>query len=146
MSRKFLVPIDLNNNELLNAVIQQLSAATISGLSGPKGKLVYDTTNNVLKYNTDGTTGGWVALTTGSATTFGSASGLTVGGSTSDGVAGTAARSDHVHALPAYGAVGDIVAETTLGNTGKSAGSANLFARADHSHGTPSMPNARSAK
>ena len=139
MARKFLVPIDLNGNELLNVVVQQLSAATISGLAGPKGKFVYDTTNNVLKYNTDGTTGGWVALATGSSMSFGSVSGLSVGGSNADGTAGTAARSDHVHSLPGWGVAGSMGTAWAFGDS-NSAGTGSTFARIDHKHAAPAAP------
>lgn len=140
MSRKFLVPINLNDNELLNAVIQQLSAASIGALAGPKGKLVYDTTNNVLKINVDGTTGGWQTLTTGATLSYGSPTGLTVGGANSDGVSSSVARSDHVHSLPNWGSV---TAQTTFGASSGN-GAATTFSRSDHTHGTPAAPTASS--
>ena len=60
MARKFLVAIDLGTNELQNAVIQNLAAA--SEPTGVKGRVYFDSTNNVIKvYN--GTA--WKALATG---------------------------------------------------------------------------------
>jgi hypothetical protein len=60
MARKFLVAIDLGTNELQNAVIQNLAAA--SEPTGVKGRIYFDSTNNVIKvYN--GTS--WKALATG---------------------------------------------------------------------------------
>jgi hypothetical protein len=60
MARKFLVAIDLGTNELQNAVIQNLAAA--SEPTGVKGRIYFDSTNNVIKVY-DGTA--WKALATG---------------------------------------------------------------------------------
>ena len=60
MSRKFLVSVDLGTNELQNAVIQNLAAA--SEPAGVKGRIYFDSTNNVIKVY-DGSA--WKALATG---------------------------------------------------------------------------------
>jgi len=48
MSRLFLTNIDLNTNELQNAVIQNLSSAPSSG--NKEGRIYYDSTTHVLRY------------------------------------------------------------------------------------------------
>ena len=60
MAKRFLCSIDLGTNELQNAVIQNLPAA--SEPAGVKGRVYFDSTNNVLKvYN--GTT--WRSISMG---------------------------------------------------------------------------------
>jgi hypothetical protein len=60
MAKRFLVSLDLGTNELQNAVIQNLPAA--SEPSGVKGRVYFDSTNNKLKVY-DGTT--WQPLAFG---------------------------------------------------------------------------------
>jgi hypothetical protein len=60
MAKRFLVSLDLGTNELQNAVIQNLPAA--SEPSGAKGRVYFDSTNNKLKIY-DGTT--WQPLAFG---------------------------------------------------------------------------------
>lgn len=63
MAKRFLVDLDLSTNELQNAVIQNLPVA--SEPSGEKGRIYFDSTNNVIKvYN--GST--WQPLATGGST------------------------------------------------------------------------------
>jgi hypothetical protein len=62
MAKRFLVSLDLGTNELQNAVIQNLPAA--SEPTGVKGRVYFDSTNNKLKVY-DGTT--WQPLAFGAA-------------------------------------------------------------------------------
>ena len=61
MSRKFLVPIDLNNNELQNAVVQNLPSAPNSG--NKEGRIYYDSNTHRLRYY--GANGAWYDLAAG---------------------------------------------------------------------------------
>lgn len=62
MSRLFLTNIDLNSNELQNAVVQNLSSAPLSG--NKEGRIYYDVTNKALYLYTDGQ---WKPLASGGA-------------------------------------------------------------------------------
>jgi len=133
MARSFLTPIDLNQLELQNARVQNLSTTQINSISSPVvGQVVYDTTVKTLKVY-DGAS--WAP--TGSSTTGSGAPSTTpttVGAlyvdTTNDVLyvaTGTSSSADWAPALP-YG--------TTTANLGSAAGAGSSVAvsRADHVH------------
>ena len=133
MARSFLTPINLNQLELQNARVQNLSTTQINSISSPVvGQVVYDTTVKTLKVY-DGTS--WAP--TGSASTGSgapSSTPTTVGAlyvdTTNDVLyvaTGTASSADWSPAMP-YG--------TTISNLGSAAaaGTSLKVAREDHVH------------
>jgi hypothetical protein len=123
--------LDLTKNELRNARVQNLASDPASPVAG---QIYFNTTSNDLKFY-DGTS--WSIIAVGSDLTFGTPSTLAAGGTNTEGTSSSAARADHVHALPSFGSV---TAETSYGGTSAN-GSATTFARSDHTHGTPSLTN-----
>jgi hypothetical protein len=85
MSRLFYTPINLNNLELQNAVIGNLSTSSINAISGPtSGRVQYDSTLNVMKYYNGSA---WITVAdTNDTITIGGTS-VAIGGTT--GVSGT---------------------------------------------------------
>lgn len=173
--RKFLTGlevdgvIDLKQNELQNARVQNLATAPANPVEGQQ---YYNTADHVL-YWYNGTE--WVDAK-GDEIAYGSVTAETsYGQSSSDGTStsvaradhthgtpsltsvspqdlapgsiasvgsGTApAREDHVHALPDFGSV---TSQTSFGSSSGN-GTATTFARADHTHGTPDHDGAAHA-
>ena len=123
--------LDLTKNELRNARVQNLASDPASPVAG---QIYFNSATNDLKFY-DGST--WSIVAVGSDLTFGTPSTLAAGGTNTEGVSTSAARADHVHALPEFGSVS---AQTSYGAS-SSNGSGTTFARSDHTHGTPSLTN-----
>lgn len=124
----FYGAINLQKNELQNAVVQNLASAPASPI---KGQLYFDSTGNILYwYNGSG----WVAAQGGAgavpATTVTTQA---VGDAPVVGTLTTYAREDHKHGREAFGAP---TAETTFG-TSSATGSAATLPHSDHTHGNP---------
>ena len=138
MARKFLVGIDLNKNELSNAVIQNLGTAPSSPADG---QIYYNTADDTL-YFYNGTS--WIdAGATGSTILYGT---LANRPAAAVGNAGSLYYATDNQLLyfsngttwSQVSAFGSVTAETSYGLTSAN-GTSTDYARADHTHGTPSL-------
>lgn len=116
-----------------HAALENKVAVFLTGLDTDLGsysaatyvKSFFYATNTAVLYFSNGTS--WQNLTSFGTTISTSTPDVT---SSSGGSAGTAARSDHVHAMPGWGVVGEMATVQTTA----SAGSTAKFARIDHVH------------
>jgi len=137
MARKFLVGIDLNKNELSNAVIQNLASAPASPVAGQ----IYFNTGDGELYYYDGTT--WVSVLNESEVISGLYDNRPAAGTAGRLFFATDQQIMYFDTGSAWLQVsnfGAVTAQTTYGATSGS-GSATTYSRSDHTHGTPSLTN-----
>lgn len=137
MSRKFLVGIDLNKNELQNAVIQNLGTAPASPIPG---QIYYNTSDNTLYFYDNNS---WVDVLNESEVIYGSAAArpaAAVAGRLYFATDTQILSFDDGTAWSQVSNFGTVTSQTTYGGSSTSGTSTN-YARADHTHGTPALTN-----
>lgn len=137
MSRKFLVGIDLNKNELSNAVIQNLASAPSSPVAGQ----IYFNTGDGELYYYDGSA--WVSVLNESEIIYGTFSARPAAGTPGRLYFATDQAIlyfDNGSTWDQINQFGNVTAQTTYGASSGN-GSATTYSRSDHTHGTPSLTN-----
>lgn len=135
MARKFLTNLDLSKNELQNAVIQNLATAPSTPSAG---QVYYNTTDNEIYYY-DGTA--WVSVLNKSEVISGLYSAIPAAGTAGRLFYATDQQLLYVDSGAAWSQVskfGSITSQTSYGASSGN-GSSTDYARADHTHGTPSL-------
>jgi hypothetical protein len=141
MARRFLVSIDLNKNELQNAVIQNLGTNPSTPVAG---QIYYNTSDNSI-YFYDGTT--WVDVLNQSEVKYGTFAARPAAGEAGLLYFATDQQILYFDDGATWSQVsnfGTVTAQTTYGASSGN-GSSNNYARADHTHGTPPLSNATPA-
>jgi hypothetical protein len=137
MSRKFLVSIDLNKNELQNAVIQNLATAPATPLDG---QIYYNTSDDTL-YFWNGTA--WINVVQQAEILYNTFSNRPVAAAGNTGALFFATDQNLLYfsngtAWSQVSTFGNATSATSYGDTATN-GSANTYSRSDHTHGTPSL-------
>jgi hypothetical protein len=137
MARKFLVSIDLNKNELQNAVVQNLGTAPATPIPG---QIYYNTSENSLYFYDNNS---WVNVLNESEVIYGLYAAIPAAGV--EGRLFFATDQDLLYfdngsTWEQVSAFGSVTAQTTYGASSGN-GTAVSYSRSDHTHGTPSLSN-----
>jgi len=137
MARKFLVSIDLNKNELQNAVIQNLGTAPSTPADG---QIYYNTSDDTL-YFWNGTA--WINVVQQAEILYDTFANRPAAGSGNTGALFFATDQNLLYfsngtAWSQVSAFGNATSTTSYGDTASN-GSSNTYSRSDHTHGTPSL-------
>jgi hypothetical protein len=138
MARKFLVSIDLNKNELQNAVVQNLGTAPGTPIPG---QIYYNTSENSLYFYDNNS---WVNVLNESEVIYGLYAAIPAAGVTGRLFFATdqdLLYFDNGSTWEQISAFGSVSAQTTYGASSGN-GTAVSYSRSDHTHGTPSLSNA----
>ena len=138
MARKFLVSIDLNKNELQNAVVQNLGTAPGTPIPG---QIYYNTSENSLYFYDNNS---WVNVLNESEVIYGVYAAIPAAGVEGRLYFATDQNIlyfDNGASWDQVSAFGSVSAQTTYGASSGN-GSAVTYSRSDHTHGTPSLSNA----